>query len=179
MTGASGGSGSRLRPPFVLARLISLVSRACRAAPIVKGKPPASLWGNRPAGASLSRLCRTALNRIRTAVSVAGKRNIEGRDKEAETASKVQGRRCRDKISLSNPANSGLVAENREISVRARMRGGAERTRTGCQARSRYRTGLSRVIPPRQFCDQMSPISSNNIVQKGLAFGRHWSGTVR
>ena len=32
---------------------------------------------------------------------------------------------------------------------------------------------------PRQFCDQMSPISSNNIVQKGLAFGRHWSGTVR
>ncbi len=33
--------------------------------------------------------------------------------------------------------------------------------------------------PPRQFCDQMSPISSNNIVQKGLEFGRHWSGTVR
>ena len=43
---------------------------------------------------------------------------------------------------------------NREISVKMRMRGGAERTRTACQARSRYRTGLSRVIPPRQFCDQ-------------------------
>ena len=33
--------------------------------------------------------------------------------------------------------------------------------------------------PPRQFCHQMSLISSDNIVQKGLAFGRHWSGTVR
>ena len=31
--------------------------------------------------------------------------------------------------------------------------------------------------PPRQFCDQMS--LSDNIIQKGLAFGRHWSGTVR
>ena len=44
-----------------------------------------------------------------------------------------------------NPANSGLIAGFREISVRTRMRGGAERTRTACQARSRYRTGLSRV----------------------------------
>ena len=38
------------------------------------------------------------------------------------------------------------VLERREISVSARVRGGAERTRTACQARSRYRTGLSRVI---------------------------------
>ena len=29
--------------------------------------------------------------------------------------------------------------------------------------------------PPRQFCDRMS--LSDNIVQKGLAFGRYWSGT--
>ena len=50
----------------------------------------------------------------------------------------------------------GLIAGFREISVRTRMRGGAERTRTACQARSRYRTGLSRVSPPRQFCDRMS-----------------------
>ena len=49
---------------------------------------------------------------LRTAVSVAGKRNFQGRDKEAQTASKVQGRRCRDKISLTNPTNSGLIAEN-------------------------------------------------------------------
>ena len=83
----------------------------------------------------------------------------------------------RDKISLGNSANSGLIAGFREISVRTRMRGGAERTRTACQARSRYRTGLSRVSPPRQFSDRMS--LSDNIIQKGLAFGRHWSGTVR
>ena len=51
-----------------------------------------------------------------------------------------------EKISPGNSANSGLIARFREISVRTRMRGGAERTRTACQARSRYRTGLSRVI---------------------------------
>jgi hypothetical protein len=73
---------------------------------------------------------------LRTKVSVAGKRNFQGRDKEAETAWKVQGPRCRDKASLNNPANSGLVSENQEISVSGRMRGGAERTRTPCQARS-------------------------------------------
>ena len=75
---------------------------------------------------------------LRTKVSVAGKRNFQGRDKEAETASKVQGRRCRDKVSLNNPANSGLVAENWEISVSARMRGG------GC---SRHRTSLLSEFP--------------------------------
>jgi hypothetical protein len=49
---------------------------------------------------------------LRTKVSVAGKRNFPGRDKEAETASKVQGRSCRDKVSLNKPANSGLISEN-------------------------------------------------------------------
>jgi hypothetical protein len=67
-------------------------------------------------------------------VSVAGKRNFQGRDKEAETALEIQGRRCRDKISLGNSANSGLIAGFREISVRTRMRGGAGRTRTPNQA---------------------------------------------
>ena len=71
---------------------------------------------------------------LRTKVSVAGKRNFQGRDREAETATKVQGRPCRDKISLANPANSGLIAENGEISVRARMRGGPGRTRTANQS---------------------------------------------
>ncbi len=114
---------------------------------------------------------------LQTEVSVAGKRNFHGGDKKAETALEIQGRRRRDKISLGNPVDSGLIAGFGEISVRARMRGGAERTRTACQARSRYRTGLPRVSPPRQFCDRMS--LSDNIIQKGLAFGRHWSGTVR
>ena len=71
---------------------------------------------------------------LRTEVSVAGKRNFQGRDKEAETALEIQGRRCRDKISLGNSANSGLIAGFREISVRTRMRGGAGRTRTPNQA---------------------------------------------
>src|SRR5271169_37970 len=54
---------------------------------------------------------------LRTKVSVAGKRDFQGRDKEAENSFGGSGRRCRDKISLSQPANSGLFAENREISV--------------------------------------------------------------
>jgi hypothetical protein len=86
---------------------------------------------------------------LRTEVSVAGKRNFVGRDNGPKTAAKVQGRHCRDRARANNPANSGLFAENQEISVSTKG------------------------------CDQMSPISSNNIVQKGLAFGRHWSGTVR
>jgi hypothetical protein len=61
---------------------------------------------------------------LRTKVSVAGKRNFQGGDKEAETALEIQGRRRRDKISLGNPADSGLIAGFREISVRTRMRGG-------------------------------------------------------
>ena len=49
---------------------------------------------------------------LRTKLSVARKRNFQSRDKGAETASKGQGRRCRDKIELKNAANSGLVSEN-------------------------------------------------------------------
>jgi hypothetical protein len=78
--------------------------------------------------------CHVHSNRsLRTKVSVARKPNFEHRDKAAETASKVQGCRRREKSSLNNPANSGLIAENGEISVRARMRGGPGRTRTANQ----------------------------------------------
>ena len=65
---------------------------------------------------------------LRTEVSVAGKRNFQRGDKEAETTLEIQGRRCRDKITLGNSANSGLIARFREISVRTRVRGGAGRT---------------------------------------------------
>ena len=71
---------------------------------------------------------------LRTEVSVAGKRNFQRGDKEAETTLEIQGRRCRDKITLGNSANSGLIAGFREISVRTRVRGGAGRTRTSNQA---------------------------------------------
>jgi hypothetical protein len=81
-----------------------------------------------------------------TKVSVAGKRNFAVRDKGAETAPEDQGDHCRDMTHASNPANSALLAQRWEISVSEKVRGGAERTRTACQARSRYRTGLSRVI---------------------------------
>ena len=69
---------------------------------------------------------------------VAGKRNFQRGDKEAETTLEIQGRRCRDKITLGNSANSGLIAGFREISVRTRMRGGE---------RSHYRTGLRLKFP--------------------------------
>ena len=83
---------------------------------------------------------------LRTKVSVAGKRNFAGRDKGVETAPEDQGDHRRDMTHASNPANSALLAQSWEISVCEKVRGGAERTRTACQARSRYRTGLSRVI---------------------------------
>ncbi len=51
---------------------------------------------------------RTGL--FKTEVSVAGKRNFQGGDKEADTALEIQERRRGDKISLGNPADSGLIA---------------------------------------------------------------------
>ena len=47
---------------------------------------------------------------LRTEVFVAGKRNFQRGDKEAETTLEIQRRRCRDKITLGNSANSGLIA---------------------------------------------------------------------
>ena len=57
----------------------------------------------------LRQLCRTVS--LRTAVSVSGKRIFEGRDKEPASASKVLEGRCGHKISLNNPAHSGLFGE--------------------------------------------------------------------
>ena len=56
---------------------------------------------------------------LRTEVSVAGKRNFQRGDKEAETTLEIQRRRCRDKITLGNSANSGLIA--RCSSVRSKI----------------------------------------------------------
>ena len=41
--------------------------------------------------------------------------------RDGECASAVQGRYHRDKISLSQPANSGLLAENQEIPVSGKI----------------------------------------------------------
>ena len=70
------------------------------------------------------------------AVSVAGKRNFEARDKGAEMAVGIHLAARRDHAPAGKPANSGLFAKSREISVRRRLCGGAERTQTACQARS-------------------------------------------
>jgi hypothetical protein len=77
---------------------------------------PFGRWGSRRANRSLR----------------CGKRDFQGRDKEAETAQEIQGRRCRDKISLGYSANSGRIAGFREISVRTRMRGGGRSHRRTC-----------------------------------------------
>jgi hypothetical protein len=95
------------------------------------------------------------------AVSVAGKRNFEARDKGAKMAVGIHLAARRDHAPARKPANSELFAKSREISVRRRLRGGAERTRTACQARSCYRTGLSRVstaeIPRSNVVERLAP----------------------
>jgi hypothetical protein len=97
-----------------------------------------------------------------TEVSVAGKRNFQGKDKEAETALEIQGRRCRDKISLGNSANSGLIAGFREISVRTRMRGGAGRTRTPNQA-------VMKQVALRTIRDKISASKRKGLWVGGIA----------
>ena len=62
---------------------------------------------------------------LRTEVSVAGKRNFQRGDKEAETTLEIQRRRCETKSRSADSANSGLIARFREISVRTRVRGGS------------------------------------------------------
>ncbi len=103
---------------------------------------------------------RTGL--FKTEVSVAGKRNFQGRDKAAETGVKVQGRHCRDKISLNNPADSGLIAGSGEISVRARMRGGAGRTRTPNQA-------VMKQVALRTIRDKISASKRKGLWVGGIA----------
>jgi hypothetical protein len=59
---------------------------------------------------------------------------FQGRDKDPETAPAIQWADCRDKMRARIAASSGLFALNREISVCAGLRGGAERTQTSNQA---------------------------------------------
>jgi hypothetical protein len=66
-----------------------------------------------------------------------GQRNFEARDKGAEMAVGIHLAACGDQAPARKRANSGLFAKSQEISVRVRLRGGAGRTQTRCQARSR------------------------------------------
>ena len=99
---------------------------------------------------------------LRTEVSVAGKRNFQRGDKEAETTLEIQGRRCRDKITLGNSANSGLIARFREISVRTRVRGGAGRTRTPNQA-------VMKQVALRTIRDKISASKRKGLWVGGIA----------
>jgi hypothetical protein len=72
--------------------------------------------------------------RFRTSLSsraiAVGKRNFRARDKAANNPPLAKGRGCRDRRCAQNHANSGLFSRSLEISGRARLRGGAGRTRT-------------------------------------------------
>src|ERR1700693_6112748 len=65
-------------------------------------------------------------------------------------ALEIQGRRCRDKISLGYSANSGLIAGFGEISVRTRMRGGERgRLRTCLCVQNSRLSGIFGGIPSK------------------------------
>jgi hypothetical protein len=83
----------------------------------------------------------------------------------------------------TDPANSGLFALFQEISGSIRLRGGPGRTRTSNQVvmrwdrRARFRPACcAGVIPPSDL--RLNSQTSNNIIQKGLAFARERSSTV-
>ncbi len=82
----------------------------------------------------------------------------------------------------TNPASSGLLVENQEISVRARMRGGPGRTRTSNQAvmsAARYPKAwhlwaFSHALT--HFCSRLfMPFFGQSLVSDGSAFPRHYS----
>ena len=113
---------------------------------------------------------------LRTEVSVAGKRNFQRGDKEAETTLEIQGRRCRDKITLGNSANSGLIARFREISVRTRVRGGAGRTRTPNQAVMKQ--VALRTIRDKISASKRKGLWVGGIGAKSLSMSRGGPGTA-
>ena len=85
--------------------------------------PDLAAWGPlTPVTADLNRS-------LRTAVSVSGKRDFTGRDKGAETALRFRNAFYGDQMRTREPALSRLFERRREISVSARVRGGAERRR--------------------------------------------------
>ena len=84
------------------------------------------------------------------AVSVAGKRNFEARDKGAQMAVGIHLAARRDHAPARKPADTGLFAKTGEISVRHGLRGG------GC---SSCQTRLRSKIPDNweikwEFCEK-------------------------
>jgi hypothetical protein len=110
-----------------------------------------------PSGRSSTRCsaCRHNKWRHRTesppaTVSVSGKRNFEARDKTVKWPLGFSSTTYRDHAAARKPANSGLLAPFREISVRLRLRGGTGRdsnyvTRIAIDAGERLRRRGSTV----------------------------------
>ena len=67
-----------------------------------------------------------------------------GQRQTARKTPELKARRSGDKTYSRNPANSGLIAESREISGRPKMRGGPGRTRT-CRRNQRLRAKVRQL----------------------------------
>jgi hypothetical protein len=98
---------------FIAARGHRVVTRRTSTAPSRHAYP----GRRRQADPDQLRVIIVARPHRRTKVSVAGKRNFAGRDKGAETAPEDQGDNCRDMTHASDPANSALLAQSREIAI--------------------------------------------------------------
>jgi hypothetical protein len=85
----------------------------------------------------------------RTRVSVPRNGILSGRDRRPETAPETKAVRPRDTAGEKKPANGGHFASFQELSETRRMRGGAGRTRTACQARSPVEPVSSACAPER------------------------------
>jgi hypothetical protein len=110
----------------------------------------------------------------------AGNAILRGRDKGPERALEVQLTVCRDKMRARIPASSGLFTPNREISVCLRLRGGAERTRTACQARSSVErvSNTSRLIIVWLEVRVLSAFAIERRFSSSLRKAPNWRGFV-
>ena len=70
---------------------------------------------------------------LRSAVSVAGKRDFRARDKCVATGTEIQLINCRDRAVARKPAKSRLYGRRQEISANLRLPGGPGRIRTSNQ----------------------------------------------
>jgi hypothetical protein len=100
----------------------------------------------RSSHAQESRHLRLRTSLSRTSLRFPGKVIFGRRDRARQMGSEPEVLSHRDLTPAQNAVKRGLLAPKQEISRGGGVIGGAERTRTACQARSRYRTALSRVI---------------------------------
>jgi hypothetical protein len=105
----------------------------------------------------------------------------DSRSPSRDTTPQIQSTACRDKMRARIPASSGLFATSREISVCTRLRGGAERTRTACQARSSVErvSNTSRLIIVWLEVRVLSAFAIERRFPSSLRIAPNWRGFVR